>query len=380
MRESAHIRHEPATIAAGIALGAATTWNVSSTGAAADPLADAYGVSLALVGLLTTALFVTHLAAQLPAGHGSDRLGARRIGLVALAAAAAGNTLALLADVFALGLFARLVTGIGTGAGFVAGLDLVRAGGGGPTAQGFYGGGTMAGGGLAIAIVPLLDGPLGWRAPYWTGLVLALGCLVPMLLAPATTPSRGAHRADAVLRDRRLLPLGAVQAATFGLSVVAGNWVVTLLERQGVERSVAGIAGSLILFAGVLTRPSGGLIVRRRPDLARRIVAACLVAAAAGAALLAAGDSFATGFLGSALLGLAVGMPFAAVMSAAQRLRPETPAAAVGFVNAVAVLTILVGTPLAGLAFSLPSDGRLAFAAIAALMAAALVPLSRARI
>jgi hypothetical protein len=67
-------------------------------------------------------------------------------------------------------------------------------------------------------------------------------------------------------------------------------------------------------------------------------------------------------------------------MSAAQRLRPDAPAAAVGAVNAVAVLTILVGTPLAGLAFDLPGDGRLAFATIAALIVLALVPLARARI
>jgi MFS family permease len=336
-------------------------------------------VSLPAVGLLTTALFVTHLAAQIPSGHLSDRFGARRVGLVALAVTALGNGIALLADVFALGLVARVVAGLGTGAGFVSGLDLVRAGGGGPTMQGVYGGGTMAGGGLAIAIVPLLGG-LGWRAPYWTGLALALACLVPMLLAPDPPPSR-AHTARAnVIGDRRLRPLGAVQAATFGLSVVAGNWVVTLLERQGLARGAAGLAGSLILFAGVLTRPGGGLLVRRRPERAKRIVALCLVVAATGAAFLAAAGPTALSVTGSALLGLAVGVPFAAVMGAAQRLRPDSPAAAIGFVNGVAVLTILVGTPLAGLAFELPGDGRIAFAAIAALMVAALVPLASARL
>ena len=37
--------------------------------------------------------------------------------------------------------------GLGTGAGFVAGIDLVRAGKGGPFWQGAYGGSTMAAGG-----------------------------------------------------------------------------------------------------------------------------------------------------------------------------------------------------------------------------------------
>ena len=46
-------------------------------------------------------------------------------------------------------------------------------------------------------------------------------------------------------------------------------------------------------------------------------------------------------------------------------------------VNATAILAILLGTPLAGLAFDLPGDGRLAFAAIAALSAAALTVLRR---
>ena len=378
-RESAHNRHARVTIAAGIAVGFATTWNVSSVGAAADPLAEAYGVSLAAVGLLTTALFVTHLAAQLPAGHGSDRFGARRVALAALALTAAGNALALLVDDYVVGLVARLVAGFGTGAGFVAGLDLVRAGGGGPRLQGLYGGGTMAGGGLAIAIVPLLDG-LGWRAPFWTGLVLAIACAPGLLVTPDPPPARTDRRATDVLRDRRLLPLGAVQAATFGLGVVAGNWIVALLERQDVDRAVAGIAGSLTLFAGIVTRPGGGVLVQRHARQARRIVAASLVVAAGGAALLALGGPLAVSVLGSALLGLAVGVPFAALMGAAQRLRPDAPAAGVAVVNGVAVLTILVGTPLAGLAFELPGEGRIAFAAIAALMGLALVPLARARL
>jgi MFS family permease len=352
---------------------------VSSVGAAADPLADAYGVSLPAIGLLTTALFAAHLAVQLPAGHAIDRIGARRVGLASIAAAGLGNALALTVDVYAVALLGRLLMGLGTGGGFVGGLDLVRAGGGGPALQGLYGGGTMAGAGLAIAVVPLLDG-LGWRAPYWTGLVLALVCVVPLLLAPNPAPARRGQATARVARDTTLLPLGALQAATFGLSVVAGAWIVPLLERQGIDRATAGLAGSLTLFAGMLTRPGGGVIVRRRPQRTRAVVAASLLVAALGAALLALGGPLAVSVLGSALLGLAVGIPFAALMTASQRLRPDAPAAAVGFVNGVAVLTIVVGTPLAGLAFLLPGDGRLAFAAIAALIALALIPLARARL
>ena len=99
-----------------------------------------------------------------------------------------------------------------------------------------------------------------------------------------------------------------------------------------------------------------------------------------GAALLASGGPLAVSTLGALVLGLTAGLPFAVIFAAAQRTRPDAPAAAIALVNACAVLTILVGTPLAGLAFELGGEGRLAFGAIAVLAAAALLPLRSARL
>ena len=70
------------------------------------------------------------------------------------------------------------------------------------------------------------------------------------------------------------------------------------------------------------------------------------------------------------VVGLAVGIPFAPAFAGAQRLRPDAPGAAVGFVNMIAAVTILVGTPLLGLTFSLPGDGRIGFLIVAALCGA----------
>ena len=362
--------------AAGLAVGGCLTWNVSNVGAVADPLADAYGVSLAAVGLLTTALFVTHLAVQLPAGRGADRLGARAVALAAIAATLAGNGVLLLDDSYPPALLGRAIVGLGSGAAFVAGLDLVRAGGGGPVLQGLYGGATMAGGGLALMIVPPLTDATDWRAPYWTAAALALAAALPVLAARGLP--RVGHRGAAVLRDPALLPLGALQAATFGLAVVAGNWAVPLLERQGSSSAAAGLAAGLILFAGIATRPAGGLLARSARR--RALTALALIGVAGGSAILALGASFALSTAGALTLGLAAGLPFAIIFAAAQRERPDAPAAAIALVNGIAVATILVGTPLAGLAFELPGDGRLAFAAIAGLAAAALLALPRARL
>ena len=369
-------RRSPAAVVAGLAVGGCLTWNVSNVGADADPLSEHYGVSLAAIGLLTTALFVTHLAVQLPAGRGADRFGSQRVALIAIAAAVVGNAVLLLDAGFELALLGRAVVGIGSGAAFVAGLDLVRAGGGGAALQGLYGGATMTGGGLALMIVPPLTDATSWRAPYWTAAALAVLAAAPTLLASGLP--RIGHAGAWVLRDRELLPIGALQAATFGLAVVAGNWAVPLLERQGASSTAAGLAGGLILFVGIVTRPAGGLLAGRVRG--RLLVGAALIGASFGALLLALGGPFAVSTIGSLVLGLAAGLPFAVIFAAAQRTRPDAPGAAIALVNACAVLTILVGTPLAGLAFELPSDGRLAFAIIAALSASALVPLRAARL
>lgn len=359
---------------AALALGAGVTWNISNVGAVADPLATEYGTSLAVVGLFTTALFVTHLLAQLPGGRGADRIGARNIGLVAVAAVVAGNLVCLAAPEPWLALVGRAIVGVGSGAGFVAGADYARATSASPLLQGLYGGSTMAGGGLAIAIVPQLE---AWRAPYSTALAIALVVGLVLLLAPADRREPAAR--TAVLADRRLLPLAVMHAATFGLSVVAANWVVTLLTRHGHPEAESAVLGALILLAGILSRPLGGLAVRRHPESARRFTTAAILVGGAAAAVLALPVSLAALGFAALIAGLAAGLPFATVFTAAQRLRPDAPGAAIGFVNAVAVLTIVVGTPLAGLAFSLPGDGRIAFVTIGVLWAAAALAAARAR-
>jgi len=371
-----HVARSPIGVVAGLAVGGCLTWNISNVGAVADPLATHYGISLAAVGLLTTALFVTHLAVQLPAGRSADRYGSQRVAFVAIAAVVVGNGILLADASVELALLGRAVVGVGSGAAFVAGLDLVRAGGGGAALQGLYGGATMAGGGLALMVVPALTDATSWRAAYWSAALLAVLAAIPTLLASGLP--RIGHTGAWVLRDRTLLPIGVLQAATFGLAVIAGNWVVPLLERQGVSSTAAGLAGGLVLFVGILTRPVGGLLAGRVSG--RLLVSAALVGTSVGALLLALGGPFAISALGALVLGLTAGLPFAVIFAAAQRTRPDAPGAAIALVNACAVLTILVGTPLAGLAFELSSEGRLAFAVIAVLGAAALLPLRTARL
>jgi MFS family permease len=343
----------------GFALAGSAGWNLANIGAVAERTASAYGIGLAVVGLLTTALVLTHAAMQLPAGRLCDRYGARVVGATGLVVIATASVAALATPAPALAIAVRLVSGVGLGLAFVAGADYINTMIGTPFAQGLYGAVSMASAGAALALVPLWP---GWRAPFWTAAVVAAVGLVLVALAPRDRRHVRSASEGGVL-DRRLVPLGVMHAASFGLSVVLGNWVATLLERAGGESShLAGVVGGLVLFLGVISRPLGGRLVGR-PGAIR----ASFVAGGVGIGLLAVSRPVVVAVIGAAIVGLAAGVPFAAAFAGAQRLRPDAPAAAVGLVNLAATIVILVGTPLLGLTFSLPGHGRVGFGIAAAL-------------
>jgi MFS family permease len=348
---------------AGFALAFTPGWNVANVGAVASQAAASYDVRLAVIGLFTTALFVTHAGLQIPMGRLCDRVGARVVGGSGLVVVAVASLAALAWRDPWYAIALRAVAGVGTAASFVAGAEYVRAMLRTPVWQGLYGAVSMAAGGLALALVPLWG---SWRAPFATAAVVAAAGSVVVLAAPRERAHAPVARVLPSIRDRRLVPLAVMHTASFGLSVVVGNWVVTLLERAGGDSSrVAGVAGGLVLLLGVISRPLGGRLMER-PGIVR----ASFVVGGAAIALLAVAKPLPLAFAAAALAGLAAGVPFAPAFAGAQRLRPDAPAAAVGVVNMAAAVTILVGTPLLGLSFSLPGDGRIGFLVVAALWAA----------
>jgi MFS family permease len=371
---SALSRQTTAATAAGFALGAAAGYNIGNIGPAADVLSKAYGVQLGTIGLLTTALFVTHFVVQIPGGRLVDEHGARALGMLALVAVGLGNVLALSVESFAGGAAGRLVAGLGTGLGFVAGSEYVRATVGTASAQGLYGASGVGGGGLAIAVVPLTVPALGWRAPYVTALVFAGVVLACLPLAPRDRVHRG--RADRgsvweIVRDRRLYPLALAHTASFGLSVIVGTWAVSLLQHDGYGRRLAGAVAALALLGGLITRPLGGRILQHRPESTAVLIRASMLLGAFGTLLLLPDIALWARVVGAAILGLAAGLPFAAAFTGAAAIRADAPAAAVAFVNSCATLVILVGAPAVGFTFDLPGHGRAGFLAVAVLWALA---------
>ncbi|MHB8650569.1 MAG: MFS transporter [Gaiellaceae bacterium] len=365
--------------AGGIGVGIAVGWNIAALGAIATRLSHSYGVSLATVGLFVTAQFVAHMALQIPGGRAADRYGARETALAGLLVIAAGNAISLPAPTPALAFLGRAVVGLGTGLAFVSGSDYIRARGGTPFLQGVYGGGSVLAPGIALAVVPVVADHAGFRAPYLSAIAVVALCFVPLALAPAAarTVRHAGERLDlGFFRDARLYRFAAIHALSFGFSVVIGNWVVTLLEHHGHSRGVAAAAGSLTLLLGFFTRAAGGSLLRR-PE-ASRWVAASLVVGGAAAIALALPLPLAALIVAAAVVGLAAGVPFAMAFTGAAQARPDAPGAAVGFVNAWASLFIVAGTPLVGLTFSLPGDGRIGFVVLGGLAALAALATPRA--
>ena len=205
-----------------------------------------------MIGFLTTALFVTHLAVQLPGGRLIDRHGARRMGLLGLAVVIVGNALALSASSLAVGIAGRLVTGIGTGRGLRRGSYYVRS-----TLGHADGPGDVrrrsasAAPGSRSRSCRSPSSPSTGARPYVAGLVVA--AVVPRRpgLAPADRPVAPlAGNPWTMLRDRRLYPLAVIHTASFGFSVILGIWTVSLFEHDGYRSEVGGVIGALTLLGG----------------------------------------------------------------------------------------------------------------------------------
>jgi len=372
-------------VVAGCALGVTSGWNFGNLGGIASELARSYGVGLATIGLLTTAMVITHLGVQIPGGKASDRFGPARAGAVALVVLCVGNALALAGPAAGLGIAARAIVGIGTGLAFVSGSALVRESGGSPLAQGVFGGISLAPAGLALAVVPQLEHVLGWRAPYWSALGVAAAALVIVVAtraAEATSKPRAtpASAPPGVLSDRRLYRLAVLYAASYGLGVVLSNWVVELLQRHSdLSDNAAAVVGSLTLLLVIVSRPLGGWILDAHPQHTRVALAASILGGVGGTVALVVAEPAWLAVLGGLLVGFGAGIPFSPAFTAAARIRPDAPAASVGLVNTAANFAVLVGTPLVGLSFSLRGEGRVGFVAIAILWLGAIAVLPSRR-
>lgn len=316
-------------------------------------LTETFGFSLALAGFLTTGIFLTHAAMQIPGGHLADRLGARRVITIALAQVCIGNFAIAFASAYWQLLCWKIFVGLGTGTCFVAGARYIAAaypGRRSHLAQGYYGGSILLGSGFVIFAVPRFAAAFGWRGGFLaTAVVAAAAWAVWALASPASPQQRHAPGSfGGMIANLQLWRLGFAQMASFGLVIVVSSWITTFLRRSlQLDAVPAGLLGSVALLLGIVMRPLGGALVRR--------IGVCpllhlsLILSAGGCFMLAlAAGSLTWTALAIALVGTGCGLPYAALFTRAAELFPGRAGAAMGLVNMLGIIMILAAPPMIG--------------------------------
>ena len=139
-----------------------------------------------------------------------------------------------------------------------------------------------------------------------------------------------------------------MQMASFGLAIVVGTWIVALLGNEfRMPVAQAGLAGSFVLLLGIGMRPLGGAL-RRRIGIRVLLAASFLMNAVGCCALASGGHSLSLAIIAAGLIGTGCGLPYAALFTRAGALVPGRAGAAMGLVNMLGIVMILVGAPLAG--------------------------------
>jgi MFS family permease len=241
---------------------------------ALNVLMPLYGVSYTGISVLMSALMWTHALMQIPAGLLADRLGVRRSLLVSLLFLVCGNFLPAAGPFLGLAILGRIVTGVGTGLGFVTLMKMIALhapGERGGAFQAFFGGLFAFGNILAYFLIPRLVF-LHWQWVYLApGLFSLLVLLMSFGLRLESRPSSPHKPASLghIAGLRAAWILGLFHAMSWGTMINLGNWIPSLLAEFWTNTSPARLAwgGMLVMFVSGVGRMSGGFVLMRIPPL-----------------------------------------------------------------------------------------------------------------
>jgi nitrate/nitrite transporter NarK len=326
--------------------------------AALLPLLSAeLGLTDVQAGLLSTALFLAYLAATLFTTGLPDRVGPKRVIAVGLAAAVIGTATFATGTSFSVLLVAKAIQGIGSALAFVASARFIAGLYGDEQPHfglGLYGGGFPLGSALALLSTPTIAGGLGgWRGSFAAEAAgLAAILVLWIAFAPSVPAVRRVGNMIDALRCANCWLLCLQHAAGFGMAIAAGSWITVYLLREfALPLALSGVLGSLLLLLAFLTRPLGGLLVTRGLLRTKAVMRAGDIAVVAGVALLAVpGRPLPVAVAGAVVLGVGVGLPYAAVFNTAAGSLPRAPGAAQGLAAIGGTAAVMLGAPVMGFA------------------------------
>lgn len=311
--------------------------------------------SKAMFGFLTTAIFLTHALMQIPAGNFADKYGPKKILTIALSIVFIGNLGISFSDSYDQLLLWKFFVGLGTGSCFVAGARYIYQSASSEKLliyQGYYGASVLLGSGFVIFAIPQIANYFqGWpKAFLATATVAFIALLIVIFIAPK--PSAKEHPHSSLLKmlaNRQLYLLGIVQMASFGLVIVIGSWITEMLKENFMfsNKLIIPFIASLILLLGIFTRPLGGRLVEQIG--VRKLLLFSLSLNAVACFILAFySKSLPLDLLAIIFLGVGCGLPYAGLFNRAASMFPGRAGAAMGLVNMLGIVFILIAAPLVG--------------------------------
>jgi predicted MFS family arabinose efflux permease len=254
---------------------------------------------------------------------------------------------------------------------FVVGPVVARALGG-TRLVGLFGAAVTLGIALALAIGgALVDVGGGWRAGFWVSSVAGAAALAVL---PSSLPRSEGSRPPSVefvrraLAERQVWRLLLLFTHANGITIVISTWMIPYLIRSGHVRPwVAGALGFALFVVTAAMRQVGGRLAAR-DDWSQRGIAASPLLTAAGIAGLAVAHSAAPALAWVLLMGTGFALPYAWMIDRAQRLFPESPAAAIALLQTGPNVAPMAIIPLVGAALD-SGDGAAAFLAVGAFVA-----------
>ena len=355
------------------AVGFAYSCNYTNHAPLIPLLIKQFGFTKAMAGLLTTAMFLTHAAMQIPAGHLADKLGGKKVVILALLVVVAGNIGITYSNNYSELLFWKFFIGFGTGTCFIAGaryISQIVSAEELPKAQGYYGASILLGSGFVIFVMPRIAEATNWKGAFLSTATLAF-VILSLWVIIAPKPALKVHpyiKLSKLLLHPQLWVLGIVQMASFGLVIVIGSWITLLLKQQMLIANplLISLIASLVILIGVITRPFGGVLVTKIG--ARLLLQISFLLNTVGCLLLAyVGSSIGLALFAIVLLGIGCGLPYATIFDRATILFPGRAGAAKGLVNMLGVIMIVIGTPLVGYVADVSGQFTNSFIALGAL-------------
>jgi MFS family permease len=263
------------------------------------PLASGdLGINAAQAGSYMTAFYIGYVVTQIPVGFLIDRFGYRKVLLGCFSILGVSTLLTGAAPSYEMGMVTRIISGIGSGAIFSAGIVVIndwfpekRRG----LANGIFMTSTSFAVSLVNLYVPAISSGFGWRSAFYvSGILPLIGLVVAFFylkeFTPASQKVKEGNRDKAsgreilsLLKNKNLILTGLAGFGGQWATTATFTWANSYLNKSlHLSLVQAGLFMSIFGFAALLSKPVTGIL----SDYLDRKILTCWILILLGPVLL----------------------------------------------------------------------------------------------